>query len=149
MQPYFERVLDNQIEALLRLMAELYEHESIAWQPEAAASTAGELLAHPERGSAWWIRVDATTAGYFVLTWAFSLEFGGTFGLLDELYIREHFRGRQVGSAALEFIEEQCRAAGARALRLEAGHGNADALRFYERHGFRRELRYLMTKRMR
>jgi len=83
-----------------------------------------------------------------VLTLAFSLEFGGIFALLDELYIGPTFRNQGVGEATLRFVEEQCREFGAATLRLETGTDNPDAVRFYERHGLTREARYLMTKRL-
>jgi GNAT superfamily N-acetyltransferase len=92
--------------------------------------------------------VDGETVGYFVLTIAFSLEFGGKFGLLDELFIRDEYTGRGIGTATMKFVEQQCREISAATLRLEVGIQNPDARRFYERHGMRREARHLMTKRL-
>lgn len=129
-------------------MRQLYEHTGMTWSEPVALSSVEELLRSPEKGGAWIIRVDGVAAGYFVLTLAFSLEFGGIFGLLDELYIEPRSRGQSLGEASLRFVEEQCREFGAATLRLETGVDNADAVRFYERHGLVREPRYLMTKRL-
>jgi GNAT superfamily N-acetyltransferase len=106
------------------------------------------MLEHPDEGEAWFIVVDGERVGYFVLTTAYSIEFAGRFALLDELYIREQERGKGIGSETLRFIEERSRAMGSHAVRLEAGYDNAGGVRFYERQAYRREQRYLMTKRL-
>ena len=129
-------------------MQALYQHTGMPWSQPIADRALGELLRSPEKGGAWLIRVDTAPAGYFILTLAFSLEFGGIFALLDELYIDPQWRGQGIGSATLRFVEEQSRDLGAATLRLETGIDNPDAVRFYERHGLKREKRYLMTKRL-
>ena len=144
----FQPVGSGQAGELLALMKQLYDHTGMTWSQPVALSSLEELLRCPEKGGAWLIRVDGLAAGYFVLTLAFSLEFGGIFALLDELYIEPRFRNQSIGEASLRFIEEQCREFGAAALRLETGIDNPDAVRFYERHGLTREPRYLMTKRL-
>ena len=136
-------------EALLSpLMQELYIHEAIAWHPESAAQSLRELLGSPVKGRAWLVFADRQAAGYFVLTLAFSLEFGGTFALLDELYIREEWRGRGVGTRTMDFATDESKKLGAHALRLEVGHANEGALKFYRRHGFSAEQRHLLTLRL-
>ncbi len=148
MQPDFQAVTADQLPGFLVLMQQLYEHTGMPWSPRIAENSLGELLRSPEKGGAWLVRVDGTPVGYFVLTLAFSLEFGGTFALLDELYIVPESRGQGIGAATLRFVEEQCRELGAATLRLETGTNNPSAVRFYEQHGLRREERYLMTKRL-
>ncbi len=148
MQPDFQAVTADQLPGFLTLMQQLYADTGMPWSPRTAENSLEELLRTPEKGGAWLIRMDAIPVGYFVLTLAFSLEFGGVFALLDELYVVPESRGQGIGSAALRFIEEQCRELGAATLRLETGTENTSALRFYERHGLGREERYLMTKRL-
>ena len=147
-KPVFHAVTSNHAAELLGLMEELYHHESIPWRTEVARLAVQELIAERGRGGAWLIKVGKETVGYFVVTLAFSAEFGGRFALLDELYLREAWTKKGIGGEALRFIEEQSRAMGAKALRLEAGYENKGAVRFYESNGFRREERYLMTKRL-
>ena len=148
MMPDFQRVTAADLPEVLELMRGLYRLGSAPWSAPVAERSSRELIGSPEKGGAWMIRIEGQTVGYFVLTLAFSLEFGGTFALLDELYLREQWTGRGIGSATLQFIEEQCRVMGAATLRLEAGFDNPDAVRFYERHGLHREQRHLMTKRL-
>src|ERR1051325_2807346 len=165
MKPDFQRVTNDDVPQALALMRGLYGPGNTPWSAQVAEEALRELMRSPEKGGAWLIRIEEQrggprlrsrvwnayvgTAGYFVLTLAFSLEFGGVFALLDELYLRDPWRGRGIGSATLKFIEEQCRVMGAATLRLEAGFDNPDAVRFYESHGLHREQRHLMTKRLR
>src|SRR6476646_7917434 len=139
MTPIFQRVTGELITELLALMQELYQHTGMPWSESTAKVSLSELLGNPEKGAAWLIRVEDEPVGYFVLTLAFSLEFGGTFALLDELYIRPPQRSHGIGSATMRFVEEQSRELGAGTLRLETGYDNPDAVRFYERHGLSRE----------
>ena len=148
MTPTFQRFTTESISEMLCLMQGLYEHTHMTWSGPAAESSLRELVNTPEKGGAWLIRSQGEAVGYFVLTLAFSLEFGGVFALLDELYVGPKARGQGIGSATLRFVEEQCREMGAATLRLETGTDNPDAVRFYERHGLQREQRYLMTKRL-
>lgn len=129
-------------------MRQLYEHTGMPWSESVARNSVDELLRSPGKGGVWLIRVEGSAIGYFVLTLAFSLEFGGVFSLLDELYVVPQSRSQGIGSATLHFAEERSRELGAATLRLETGTDNPDAVRFYERHGLRREERYLMTKRL-
>lgn len=148
MNPSFQRLAGNQLDELLSLMQELYRDTGMPWSPSVARRSVEDLLGHPDRGGAWIIRLRDDAVGYFVLTLAFSLEFGGVFALLDEFYVVPPWRSHGIGSQTLRFVEEQCRRFGAATLRLETGVANQDAIRFYERHGLRREPRCLMTKRL-
>ena len=56
---------------------------------------------------------------------------------IEEVYIREGFRGHGLGSEFLQFIQEEYRDKAAR-LRLEVEDDNTGAIRLYERLGYRR-----------
>lgn len=127
------------------LGAELYRHEDLSFDPGRADAMA-ELAAHPEFGGAWLIEADGRTAGYVVLAICYELELHGRYGVLDEFYLDESYRGRGIGTRTLAFIDEQCRARGLKAARLQVGHTNLRARGLYERSGYRVEERHLMTK---
>jgi len=57
---------------------------------------------------------------------------------VKRMYARTVARGRGVARALLERIEAEARDVGLAVLRLETGVHSHDALRFYERAGFRR-----------
>jgi GNAT superfamily N-acetyltransferase len=127
-------------------MAELYARGDPPFDPVRARHATERLLAEPEFGGVWLIEVDGALAGYIVVLLGYSLEFGGQFGLLDELFISESYRGTGIGGAALAFADEQSRARGWKALRLEVDQRNLRAQNLYRRSGFQMHDRFLMTK---
>jgi GNAT superfamily N-acetyltransferase len=136
------------VETMLDLSAQLYAGEGSSWDRAVARHAALELIGKPEWGGIWLVEADHHPAGYFVLTVCFSLEFGGRFGLLDEIYLAEPWRGRGLGAEALEYAAHWCRERGMTALRLEVWTGNLRAIRLYQRAGFALEQRHLMTRRL-
>jgi len=138
----------DRIETMLDLSAQLYAVWDVLLDREHACRAATDLIAHPEVGGIWLIEADDNPTGYFVLTVCFSLEFGGRFGLLDEIFVAEPWRGRGFGAQAIEFAAAWCRERGMEALRLEVSTGNTGAIRLYEHAGFALEQRHLMTRRL-
>jgi GNAT superfamily N-acetyltransferase len=131
---------------LLSLIRGLYECEHIPFDEARAARGLGGLLADPALGGVWVIgRRDGDPIGYAVLTLGYSLEFGGRFALLDELFIREEHRGAGAGRQALARIEEICRGLGLEAVRLEVERTNRVAQDLYRKVGFEAHDRDLMT----
>ncbi|MBR0208893.1 MAG: GNAT family N-acetyltransferase [Oscillospiraceae bacterium] len=60
------------------------------------------------------------------------------YGWISLLYLKEEFRGRGLAVQLLGRALMHFRLRGRRAVRLQAAEDNAAALRFYEKHGFRR-----------
>ncbi len=146
MQPDFVAVTPETLETALDLMGRLYAGAKGSHDRPAARRAAEWLFEHPEDGGVWLIWAGGELAGYLVVTACFSLEFVGAFGLLDELYFEEAWRGQGLGAHAIAFAEDWCRAKKMSALRLEVEHGNERALRLYQRAGFVSHHRDLMTK---
>jgi GNAT superfamily N-acetyltransferase len=103
-------------------------------------------LNNPELAQIYLIFRGAELAGYFALTFCFSLEFHGRFALFDELYLREPYRRQKLGKAVVAFAEDLCRKAGVKAVRLEVGRKNQGAQSLYRAAGFKEDERNLMTK---
>ena len=74
-------------------------------------------------------------AGYALIAKTFSQEAGGKVFWLEEIYVREKFRGQGIAAKFLSFLIERANACGAR-LRLEAEKENEKAIRLYEQFGF-------------
>ena len=146
MAVHFQLASEKDQLRLLELMRELYQHEGMAFDEEVARAGLNKMQLDPTLGSAYLILVDDQVAGYCVLTSCFSLEFHGKCGLLDEIYVREGFRGRKLGKAAVEFAERVCKKMGIKALRLEVVEDNKIAQSLYASLGFKRDVRYLFTK---
>jgi ribosomal protein S18 acetylase RimI-like enzyme len=131
---------------LVELVRAFYEFEHIPFDESDARAALLRLISDDRLGRVYLIRSGGEVIGYFVLTFGFSLEFKGRDAFVDELFLREEFRGRGIGRRALTFAEEQCRDAGVRALHLEVGRANINAQGLYRRAGFKDHDRYLMTK---
>ncbi len=139
--------------AALELMRAFYAEEEIPFDGPAQGRALDMLLSDPSLGSVFLLRPAGADAGspplgHLVLTRGHSLEFGGRFLLLDELYLAPALRGRGEGRRALAFAAGHARAVGAGALRLEVSRANARALAAYRRAGFVAETRDLMTLRL-
>ena len=131
---------------MLEMMREFYSQQHMAFDEKAARVAIDRLLQSHGYGQVYLIFRGPQLAGYFALTFCFSLEFHGRFGLLDELYLREPFRRQKLGQGVVGFAEELCRRAGVAALRLEVGRENQPAQALYQHSGFAEEARNLMTK---
>ncbi|HKF22842.1 MAG TPA: GNAT family N-acetyltransferase [Candidatus Angelobacter sp.] len=146
MNALFQLVSEQEIPTLLGLMREFYADQRMRFDEHVARSGLQKLLADASLGQACFIYHGAELAGYFVVTFCFSLEFNGTFALLDELYIREPFRGRHLGQAVIAFAETVCKQTEIKALRLEVGRDNEAAQALYRACGFVEDARNLFTK---
>jgi ribosomal protein S18 acetylase RimI-like enzyme len=145
-EPVFHPLTGNDLPNLLTLMHELYANQHMIFDPDVAATAARALLRDESLGRIFLIHSGGDLAGYFALTFCFSLEFHGRFGLLDELYIRERCRGQGLGRRAEALAATICKDEGLTALRLEVGKDNTAAESLYSRLGFNVEARKLMTK---
>jgi ribosomal protein S18 acetylase RimI-like enzyme len=108
--------------------------------------TLQELITTPELGVAGLIISANEVAGYVLVTFCFSVEFGGRFALIDELFLSERFRRQGIGGKVLDQLAERLRQAETGAMRLEVARANVGAEKLYRRHGFEPHDRYLMTK---
>jgi len=79
------------------------------------------------------------------MTFDYSLEYRGKGAWLDELFVKPAFRGKGIGSEALEFFENTAREQVVSVIHLEVNHGNP-ALELYRKLGFEDHPRYLMSK---
>lgn len=146
MNALFQLVSEAEVGDVLPLMREFYSQQEMAFDEAVARTALNKVIANSRLGQVYLIFRRQELAGYFVLTFCFSLEFRGKFALLDELYIREPFRRQKFGRSAVEFAQRICRDADIKALRLEVWTGNQAAQSLYKAEGFKAEDRFLMTK---
>jgi len=82
--------------------------------------------------------------GYIILTFGWSVEFGGMDGFIDEIYIRPAVRGRGIATEVLMDLPKALAEAGLTALHLEVDRTNEATQRLYLRAGFKQRDRYMM-----
>lgn len=146
MNVLFQLLSDQEVPALLEMMREFYGQQEMRFDEKAARNAINKILQSPQHGQIYLIFRGQEMAGYFVLTFCFSLEFHGRFALLDEVYLREAFRRQKLGQGVVGFAEGICRREGIAALRLEVGRENQPAQALYRHSGFAEDARNLMTK---
>ena len=146
MNALFQLLSDQEIPTLLEMMREFYGQQEMRFDEPAASLAINRVLSNPELAQIYLIFRGTELAGYFALTFCFSFEFHGRFALFDELYLREPYRRQKLGKAVVVFVEDLCKKAGIKALRLEVGRENQPAQALYLAAGFKEDERNLMTK---
>jgi len=121
---------------LVELMREFYAETGTSCDAQRTAGAFDALLADPSLGRVWVLENDGTPAGYAVLTFGFSMQFGGRDAFVDDLFVRPAHRGHGLGRAAMEAITAECRARGVRVLHLEVDAENDVAKELYRKFGF-------------
>jgi ribosomal protein S18 acetylase RimI-like enzyme len=130
----------------------LNAHEGIAVADDALEAALRALLLDTTLGGVWLIErladdAVATPIGYAIVTFGYDLEFAGRDAWLTELWVDDDARNTGAGGAALAMLEIELRPLGVRALHLQVRPENP-ALRLYERAGFTRSPRLILTRRL-
>jgi GNAT superfamily N-acetyltransferase len=136
------------VDTLVGLMAEYYAYEELPFDAPFAHAAMFRLLNEDLLGRVWLIRAYATVVGYIVITFGYSLEYGGRYAKVDEFFLYEVYRGRGIGTQSLEMVEAYCHEHDFHAIELEIERGNWSAKHFYDRLGFKDNGRYLLVKRL-
>ena len=124
-------------DTVLSMVAEFYRSDAVDHEvsPEVlsrsfdAAADPGEPLL---RGLV--LRENGEAAGYLYLTFCYSAEVGGRCVFIEEIFLKEPFRGRGLGREIMAWIEGEYPQA--RRFRLEVTQVNQKAVRLYEQSGY-------------
>lgn len=124
-------------------------HAEMGFDTDAAHQDAAmaPLLAGSPHGAVWLIGPRRAPVGYLVVSFGWSVEYGGMDAIVDELYIRPGVRGRGMGSEALNAVAQALKQTQVRALHLEVDRKDDSALRLYNRAGFRARDGYMYMSR--
>ena len=127
-------------------IADFYREDQIPLNHERVQAGLQQLLAAPANGAVLILSTaQEPFAGYITLGWCFSVEQGGRFVLLDELYLGPAARGRGWGRQALALARDWAAGQGAAVIRLEVNHHNAKAKSLYLSAGYRDDERDILT----
>ncbi len=132
------------------LVAAFHQEEGIELSPDQRRSGLLPLLEGIPHGVAYLIGPARAPIGYIVLTFTWSVEYGGLDGFIDEIYLRPAVRGRGIASEVMQTLPAKLAEAGLNTIHLEVDRDNTRAMKLYERIGFRpRESYVIMSKRLR
>lgn len=135
------------LDRLAALVAAFHAEAGIDQDPDARRGALLPLLDGIPQGCVYLIGPARAPLGYVIITFGWSVEFGGMDAAVDEIYIRPAVRGRGIAGEVLIALPMALAGAGLKALHLEVGRDNDAAIRLYARAGFRpREGYMLMSK---
>lgn len=144
--PQFRVAEVSDADLLLDFMREYYAFDGHGYDREKARVALTPLIENVQLGRAWLILDGSTPIGYAVLCFGYSLEWLGRDAFVDEIYLREAYRGRGWGKQIMKFLENAARELGIRALHLGVVPGNQRALHLYEKVGFHKHDSTFLSK---
>ena len=137
------------IDRITRLVADFHAEQGITQDEATRRAAILPLLEGSPHGAIYLIGPARAPVGYVIVSFGWSVEFGGMDGIVDEIYIRRTVRGRGIGSEVLHTLPKALAGAGLKALHLEVDRENAPALKLYEKLRFEPRARYmLMTRKL-
>ncbi|MFC3615817.1 GNAT family N-acetyltransferase [Lutimaribacter marinistellae] len=137
----------DDLERVLALVTAFHAEEGLDSTDEARRAALLPLLEGIPHGCAYLIGPARAPLGYVVITFGWSLEFGGMDAFVDEIYIRPAVRGRGIATEVLISLPKALSKAGVKALHLEVDRENEIAQRLYARAGFKLRDRYVLMSR--
>ena len=126
----------NDVQQLVAMMTEFYSESGYMLNPRRATEAFHALLADERLGYVWFVQSDSRDVGYVVVTFCYSMTFGGPTAVVDDFFIQPAFRGMGLGKAALQEVRAHCASHGILALYVSARRDNASALAVYRGAGF-------------
>ena len=134
------------IEKIVEMMIIFYQHEHLEFNIDKNLKIVDELLNNSNLGKIFLIRSGNETVGYIIITYGFSIEYGGGLALIDELYIKKEFRNKGIGTETLKFVEENCKVSGMETIHLQVKNFNSSAKKLYATLGYEEIDRVFMRK---
>ncbi len=123
---------------VLDLMMRYHTDANLTYDDAHRAAVACPLLDGSPLGAIWLIGPKSSPLGYVMVTFGWSMPFGGMVGWLAECYIRPSVRGRGIGTEVLHAVAVNLGRAGMQAMHAILPTGQEDAAaKFCTRAGFR------------
>ena len=141
--------LPEHLDRLMGLVSAFHNEVGIKITDEGRRAGLAPLLDGIPHGCAYLIGPSRAPIGYAVITFGWSVKFGGLDAIIDELFIRPGVRGRGVASEALIALPRALASGGLRAIHMEVDRTNVAAVKLFHRAGFsQRETTLLMSRRL-
>lgn len=132
------KLTENDREVYMEMAKEFYHSDAVlapipAWHIE---KTVEQVLSCDDYAEIFLLEYEGEDAGYALIAKTFSQEAGGMVWWIEELYVREKYRSKGLGSSFLDYIERQRRKEVKR-LRLEVESENTEAISLYRNFGYK------------
>ncbi len=134
----FELYKSEDYSELKDMILGLYSEDppSVPMAEEKILKTVKELANHRDKGQIILFRVNNKTAGYGIIIFFWSNEYGGNIIYIDELFVKEEWRSKKIGTSFFNYLLENFKDK-AVALKLEVTPRNVRARKYYENMGFK------------
>jgi GNAT superfamily N-acetyltransferase len=148
MEP-IEEATAADVPELAELLNVLFAQEA-DFQPDREKQMRGLRLIvdAPDRGRIFLARTDGEVVGMVSLLFTVSTAAGAAACWLEDMIVRPDRRRKGLGSRLLRHALEYAKANGFVRVTLLTDQVNAEAIRFYERHGFRRSAMIPLRKQL-
>lgn len=134
----------SHLDKLDALVAAFHAEQAITLADDKRREGLRPLLEGIPHGVAYLIGPARAPIGYLIVTFGWSVEFGGLDGFIDEIYVRPGVRGRGIGTETLQALPRALAEAGLKAIHLEVDRNDEKTQKLYERAGFRSRARYMI-----
>ncbi|MCA0927286.1 GNAT family N-acetyltransferase [Ruegeria profundi] len=138
----------DDLDRLMSLVAAFHAEEGIEQDADQRRDALLPLLEGIPHGCIYLIGPGRAPLGYIILTFGWSVEFGGMDGFVDEIYIRPAIRGRGIATEVLHNLPKALSHAGLTALHLEVDRANETAQKLYLRTGFKPRDKYMLMSKV-
>lgn len=136
------------LDRLMALVSAFHSEEGIEQDDQKRRTALNPLLEGIPHGCVYLIGPGRAPLGYVILTFGWSVEFGGMDAFVDEIYIRPAVRGRGIATEVLLELPKALAGAGLTALHLEVDRTNEAAQKLYLRTGFKTRERYMLMSKV-
>ncbi len=147
MSAAFTLAKPEHLDRLVALVAAFHDEAGITLSDEARQKGVSPLLDGIPHGAAYLIGPARAPIGYVIITFGWSVEYGGLDAFIDEIYVRPGVRRRGIASEALLALPSALSGGGVKAIHLEVGRDNAAAQKLYARAGFRPRDQFMLMSR--
>lgn len=140
----FKTLEISDIDIITVMMEDFYAIDNYPIEAQATKKMFQEFISNENFGKAWLIYADNKIAGYVILTYIFSFEYGGKIAFVDELFIKQSARGKGIGKETIQFVQQESPKLSLKLLYLEVENHNESAQKLYLAHDFGFHNRKLM-----
>ena len=147
MSAAFPLAKPEHLDRLVALVGSFHAETGIEQTDEDRRNGLAPLLEGTPYGVAYLIGPARAPIGYIIITFGWSVEFGGLDAIIDEIYVRPGVRGRGIATEALLAVPNALAGGGLRAIHLEVERSNEIAQKLYHRAGFRPRENYMFMSR--